>query len=108
MIKIFFYFKGDLVVANHPSALKRERQAKRRKQRNRGVLSAVRTAVKRVQTALTEKNQDLAKSALKEATSSLDGAASKGVIPKKRASRKISRLAARVNKFLSAAAAPSS
>ncbi len=94
-------------MANHPSALKRERQAKKRKQRNRGILSAVRTAVKRVQTALSEKNQDLAKSALKEATSSLDGAASKGVIPQKRASRKISRLSARVKKFLSAAASPS-
>ncbi len=94
-------------MANHPSALKRERQAKKRRQRNRGVLSAVRTAVKRVQKALSEKNQDLAKSALKEATSSLDGAASKGVIPKTRASRKISRLAARVNKFLSAGASPS-
>lgn len=94
-------------MANHPSALKRERQAKKRRQRNRGILSAVRTAVKRVQTALSEKNQDQAKTALKDATSSLDGAASKGVIPKARASRKISRLAARVNKFLSSKTSPS-
>jgi small subunit ribosomal protein S20 len=89
-------------VANHPSALKRERQSKKRKDRNRGTLSSVRTAVKKVQAALSEKNAELAKTALKEATSSLDGAASKGILPKKRASRKISRLAARVNKYLSA------
>lgn len=91
-------------MANHPSALKRERQAQKRRQRNRGVLSSVRTAIKKVQTALSEKNSDRVKAALKEATSSIDGAASKGVIPAKRASRKISRLAARVNKFLSAGA----
>lgn len=89
-------------MANHPSALKRERQSKKRKDRNRGALSSVRTAVKKVQKALSEKNAELIKSALKEATSSLDGAASKGIVPQKRASRKISRLAARVNKYLSA------
>ena len=89
-------------MANHPSALKRERQARKRRDRNRGALSSVRTAVKKVQAALTEKNPELIKTALKEATSSLDGAAGKGVLPQKRASRKISRLAARVNKFLSA------
>jgi small subunit ribosomal protein S20 len=91
-----------LIVANHPSALKRERQAKKRRDRNRGTLSSVRTAVKKVQAALSEKNAELVKTTFKEATSSLDGAAGKGVLPQKRASRKISRLAARVNKFLSA------
>ncbi len=88
-------------MANHPSALKRERQAKKRRDRNRGALSSVRTAVKKVQIALSEKNAELVKSAFKEATSFLDGAASKGILPPKRASRKISRLAARVNKYLS-------
>lgn len=88
-------------MANHPSALKRERQAKKRRERNRGTLSAVRTAVKKVQIALSQKNPEQAKAALKEATSFLDGAASKGVLPQARASRKISRLSARVNKFLS-------
>lgn len=89
-------------MANHPSALKRERQARKRRERNRGVLSSIRTAVKKVQTALSEKNAERVTAAFKEAASSLDGAASKGVVPKKRASRKISRLAARVKKFLAA------
>lgn len=88
-------------MANHPSALKRERQSKKRRDRNRGALSAVRTAVKKVQAALSEKNAEVVKTALKEATSFLDAAASKGIVPQKRASRKISRLAARVNKYLS-------
>ena len=91
-------------MAIHPSALKRERQANKRRDRNRGALSAVRTAVKKVHAALSEKNPELVKTAFKEATSSLDGAAAKGVIPSKRASRKISRIAAQVNKFLSAPA----
>jgi ribosomal protein S20 len=58
--------------------------------------------VKKVYNALSEKNAELVKTTFKEATSSLDGAATKGAIPAKRASRKISRIAARVNKFLSA------
>ena len=91
-------------MAIHPSALKRERQANKRKERNRGVLSSLRTAVKKVYSAISEKNADLVKTTFKEANSVLDGAASKGVIPAKRASRKISRLAARVNKFLSGSA----
>lgn len=92
-------------MAIHISALKRERQSIKRRDRNRGILSSVRTAVKKVHNALSQKNADLVKTTFKEATSHLDGAASKGALPNKTASRKISRLAARVNKFL---AAPSS
>ncbi len=89
-------------MANHPSALKRVRQALKRRDRNRSALSSMKTAVKKVYAAIPEKNDEKIKTALKSAISSLDSTASKGIIPKKRASRKVSRLAIRTNKVLAA------
>lgn len=60
----------------------------------------MKTSIKKMVAALSEKEVEAVKSTLKEATSSLDRAASKGVIPKGRASRKISRLTAKANKIL--------
>jgi small subunit ribosomal protein S20 len=101
-----FTLSRGLTLANHPSALKRERQSIKRRDRNRAVTSSIRTAVKKVQKAISEKNADGVKTAFHDATSMLDRAASKGVIPSKRASRKISRLAAKVNAVLSTPAPP--
>jgi len=87
-------------VANHPSALKRDRQSQKRRNRNRTIGSGVKTAVKKILTAITEKSDDTPKK-LQEATAALNRAASKGVLPKKRASRKISRLTKKTNKAFS-------
>jgi small subunit ribosomal protein S20 len=87
----------------HKSALKRERQARRRREQNRGTISALRTAVKKVEAALAAKETDRARTLLADATSALDRAADKKVIPANRAARKISRLSRKLNK----AAAPS-
>jgi len=92
------YLQGKLM-PNHPSAEKRVRQSQRRRERNRRVASAVKTAVKKVHEALSAKNIDLMQSTLRLATSSLDGAASKGIIPKKRAARKVSRLSKQISRF---------
>lgn len=89
-------------MANHPSALKRERQAQKRRIRNRAMNSRVKTAIKKVLNAISESGAEAIKTTLRDATSTLDKAASKGVIPKKRASRKISRLTLRANKATSA------
>jgi small subunit ribosomal protein S20 len=86
-------------VANHPSAEKRNRQRIKRTLRNRSVTSAVRTHVKRVRAAIEAKDPKAAKDALRQATVALDKAASKGVLPAKAASRRISRLAAQVHKL---------
>ncbi len=86
-------------MANHPSAEKRNRQRIKRTARNRAVKSAVRTQVKDVRDALSAKDPKAAKEALEEATKSLDKAASKGVLPKKSASRKVARLAKQVHKL---------
>jgi small subunit ribosomal protein S20 len=84
-------------VANHPSAQKRNRQRAKRTLRNRAVKSAVRTQVKTVRTAIEAKDPAAAAKALAEASVSIAKAAAKGSIPKKTASRKISRLASAVH-----------
>ena len=86
-------------MANHPSAEKRNRQRIKRTIKNRAVKSSVRTVVKRVRVALSASEKAAAQTALKIAIVALDKAASKGVIPKKTASRKISRLSAQVHKL---------
>jgi small subunit ribosomal protein S20 len=84
-------------VANHPSAEKRNRQREKRTQRNRGIKSAVRTQVKSVRQAIASKDPAAAATALKEASVAIARAASKGALPKKAASRKVSRLASAVH-----------
>ncbi|HEY5146942.1 MAG TPA: 30S ribosomal protein S20 [Polyangiaceae bacterium] len=80
-------------MANHPSAEKRNRQRVKRTLRNRAVKSAVRTQVKTVRTAIESKDPAAAQKAFAEASVTLAQAAAKGSIPKKTASRRISRLA---------------
>lgn len=88
-------------MANHPSALKRERQSQKRRQQNRTVASSVKTAVRKALAAINDKDAETTQQRLKAATASINRAASKGVLPKKRASRKISRLAKKANQALS-------
>jgi small subunit ribosomal protein S20 len=82
-------------MANHASAEKRNRQRVTRTARNRAAKSALRTEVKKARATLTTKD---GAAAVVTATSALDRAASKGVIPAKRASRLKGRLAAALHK----------
>ncbi|MDP9000139.1 MAG: 30S ribosomal protein S20 [Myxococcota bacterium] len=86
-------------MANHPSAQKRNRQRVKRTLRNRSVKSAVRTHVKTVRAAIAAKDPKAAKEALAQATVAIDQASSKGTLPKRAASRKVSRLASQVHKL---------
>lgn len=52
----------------------------------------MRTFIKRVRLAISQRNADSATDALKSALPLIDRCAQKGVIPKKRASRLVSRL----------------
>jgi small subunit ribosomal protein S20 len=79
-------------MAKHKSALKRLRQSIRRRDHNRSGRAAVKSAVKDVQTALAEGDTAKALKALKQAESTLAGAAKKGVLHWKTAARKTSRL----------------
>ena len=80
-------------MANHKSAKKRARQTHKRTERNRSTRSRVKSAVKSARSALTAGDAGEAATALKTAEGVLRRAASKGAIPKKRASRSVSRLA---------------
>jgi small subunit ribosomal protein S20 len=84
-------------VANHKSALKRIRQSRKRAARNRHVRTSMRTVVKAFRTAVESGDQAVAKEHLIAAEKSLRGAASKGVIPRTRADRNVSRLTKRLN-----------
>lgn len=89
-------------MANHASAEKRNRQRITRTERNRAGKSALRTDLKKARTTIESKPQE-AKSAVVEAISHADRAASKGTIPKKRASRLKARLARALTRAIQAA-----
>lgn len=82
---------------NIKSAIKRVKTSEARNALNTTEKSAMRTAVKKVEAAVTINDSAAAQEALKAATRSLDKAASKGLIHKNAAARKKSRLMKKVN-----------
>ncbi len=87
------------------SALKRARQTVKRNLRNTSVKSTLKTVIKKVETAVSSGNKEDALKALLEAVRELNMAASKGIIHRNTASRKISRLTKKVNTLNVAGAA---
>jgi small subunit ribosomal protein S20 len=81
----------------HKSTVRRARQTEKRQERNHAALSVVKGLVKKLQTAVAEKKVEDAKASLREATSALSKAVTKGVLKANTASRRISRLTLRVN-----------
>ena len=79
------------------SALKRARQAEKNRLHNKAVKTEIRTVSKKVESAVDKKDREGAQKAFKEASEIISKAASKGVIHKNTASRKISRLARLAN-----------
>jgi len=84
-------------LAHHKSAIKRNKQNVIRNARNTHIRSTMRTFVKQVRTAVATGDAQEAKTALERAVPFIDKAATKGVIHKATASRKISRLSKLVN-----------
>ena len=83
-------------MANTKSAKKAVRQAVARTEVNKARTSRARTAVRSVEEAIAAGKKDDAVNALKVAAPVLARNAQKGVLHKKTASRKVSRLSARV------------
>lgn len=83
-------------MANHKSAIKRHKQSEQRRERNAATKSTLRTAVKRVKEAIGAGKADEAKTLLNSAVSLLDKAASKKVLHRNNASRRIARLTKQV------------
>jgi small subunit ribosomal protein S20 len=80
------------------SAIKQTRQSEEKRLRNSHVKSTMKTRVKKVVTAIASKaTTESLDSLFKDAVSYIDTAASKGVIHKNNASRKVSRLTKKVH-----------
>ena len=84
-------------MANHKSALKRARQSQKRHLRNQDVKSRMRTFVKRFRLAIETGDASDAETKLRQAEREIRRAATKGVIPRRRASRSVGRLARQLN-----------
>ena len=83
-------------MAHHSSAKKRIRQTERRTVVNRARVSRLRTFVKKVETLIASGDKSAAAEALKVAEPELMRGVQAGVLHKNTASRKVSRLAARI------------
>lgn len=81
-------------MANHRSAQKRARQTLKRTARNTARLSRVKTALRSFRRAAQDTNREALDAAFLLATRELRKAASAGVLHKRNASRRVSRLAA--------------
>ncbi|MEA1978159.1 MAG: 30S ribosomal protein S20 [Chloroflexota bacterium] len=79
-------------MANTASAKKRVRQNEKRRMRNRVWLTRARSTVKQARLAIDSKDSETSIAAVNTAISELDRAASKGVIHKRNAARRKSRL----------------
>lgn len=83
-------------MAQHKSAKKRIRQTETRSAVNRSRTSRIRTFIKKVEAAIASGNQADAQAALKTAQPEIMRGVTKGVLAKSTASRKVSRLSARI------------
>ena len=90
-------------VANIKSQIKRNKQNEKRHERNKAVKTGLKTAVRKFRTAADAGDKETAVAAGRDAARMLDKAASKGVIHKRAASRRISRLAKAANRAKAAA-----
>ena len=85
-------------MANHKSAIKRQKQTINETKRNGDVKSSVKTAIKKFKLSLSAKKAEESSKLIKEVVPLIQKAASKGVLHNNNASRKISRLTLSFNK----------
>ena len=84
------------------SAVKAHRVAEKQAQRNKPINSSVKTAITKARKLILQKDFDAAQDAVKKASVALDRAAQKGVIHRKNAARRKSRLVKQLNDALAA------
>lgn len=83
-------------MAHHKSAQKRIRQTEKRTAINRSRISRIRTFIRRVEKAIEGGDKATAQQAFKEAQPEIMRGVTKGVLKQGTASRKVSRLCARI------------
>lgn len=81
------------------SAQKKHRQSLKRRERNRFVLSTLKTKMKRYAEALQSEDVEKSGAFLRELVSLADKAAAKGVIHRNKASRYVSRFSAKLSEL---------
>lgn len=86
-------------MANHKSAIKRNRQNIKRNARNTGYRTQVKNLTKKVLAVVEEKDQAKAGTAMKAVARTLSRVGSSSVLHKRAASRKISGLAKKVHQL---------
>jgi len=84
-------------MANIKSQIKRNRTNEVRAERNRATRTALKTATKKVRMAVAEGDAQVAAERAAEASKALDKATSKGIVHKRTAARRKSRLARAAN-----------
>jgi small subunit ribosomal protein S20 len=84
-------------VRKNKSAIKRAKQSEERRVRNSHVMSSMKTSVKKTLAALNENDPERLGQVFKSALAHINKAASKGVVHRNTASRKISRLSRKVH-----------
>jgi len=92
-------------LANTKSAKKRIRSSLRRRERNRRFRVAARTQVKKARQLLADGNLDEAEVVVRDASSTLDKAARKGIVHPRNAARRKGRLMAALAKARAESAA---
>ena len=83
-------------MADHKSSKKRIIRNNKRKEININRISRIRTFVKKVENEINSQEKDKANEAFKQAMPEIQRRASKGLIHKKTAARKLSRLSGRI------------
>lgn len=86
-------------MANHSSAKKRIRQTTRRTEINRDRRSRLRTFIKKVESAIASGDAAQSQEAFKALQPEIQRSAAKGIVHLNTASRKLSRLSARIKKL---------
>ncbi len=86
-------------MANHKDALKRIRQNEVRRKRNRHYRSMMRTEIKKLSKAIEAGDTAAATAQLPKAVSLIQRVAQKGIIHRKQAARRVSRLSHAVNRM---------
>jgi len=89
-------------MANLKSSKKDIKRNAKNRARNSTTKSALKTFIKKVRTAVTQKDEEATQTALASAIKQLDKAAKRGVIHKNQAARRKSRIALAANKVLAA------
>ena len=84
-------------MANHKSAAKRHRQSEKKRVRNTSFKSTIRTSIKELRESIGSGKAEETRAQLMKTVKLLDRAVTKGVLHRKSASRRVSRLTVAVN-----------